>query len=318
MRFPLRLLIILFSLTYYLIERTGLFSVSPLSSPEVLFSIPMLSASILFLIVTLISAVKDFRNIKAGGWLLVLTVILLIAGLWTSYLTRFSGEVVLTEGQTINSGDNVYIPETLYWGRLSTVPNVGIRLNTIIPSFNSDGTDVQGLSGEFTFIKKDKETPEEFVLTSGLPKLIGGSWLSMKEYGYSPRYTLKSKEGKMLDSSFMFMKLFPPGSEDNFRLLSPLTYHVRYYPMGKEDIKEPLIGLRIVRNKDIVFNGPVTLSEDVSFENSRISFDEVRQWSKLVVHHDPGAFLYIPGVVLGCLAIAGMLVSRRRNAHEYK
>jgi len=255
---------------------------------------------------------------QTRGWLLVLTVILLISGLWASYLTRFSGEVVLTEGQTIQSGQNVYVPATLYRGRFSTVPDVGITLNKIIPSFSSDGTEIRGLRGEFTFIKKDRETPEEFVLTSRLPKLIGESWYGMKEYGYSPRYTLKSKVGRILDSSFMFMKLFPHGSEDNLRLLSPLTYHVRYYPEGKEDIKEPLIGLRIVRNKDVVFNSTVKLSEDVAFENSRISFDEVRQWSKLVIHHDPGAFLYIPGVILACLSIAGMLFSLIRNSHEYK
>jgi len=316
MLFTLHLMIIVFSLTYYLTERTGLFAVFPPSSQEVLFSMPILSAALLFLLLTLISAVKHFSDIRARGWLLVVTVILLISGLLVSYLTRFSGDVVLTEGQTIFSGHNVYVPETLYRGRFSTIPDIGITLNKIIPSFNSDGTAVRSLRGEFTVIKKEEENPEEFVLTSGLPRLIGGSWFGMKGYGYSPRYTLKSKEGTILDSSFMFMKLFPYGSEDNFRLLSPLTYYLRYYP--DHNGAEPRLALRIVRNKDIVFNGNVTLAEEIAFENSRISFDEVRKWSKLTVRHDMGAFFYMPGLLFACLYCAGMIVRIRRNSHEQK
>ena len=136
--------------------------------------------------------------------------------------------------------------------------------------------------------------------------------LKLKGFGYSPRYELKSKTGDVLDTSFVYMRLFPPGSEGFFRLLSPLTYYLRYYPEGKDSIKEPLLRLRIVRNKDVVLNRDVKISEDVDFENSRISFEEVRMWTKLSVKRDWGEMVMISGLAFGLLYAAMYLTGRRK------
>jgi hypothetical protein len=230
-------------------------------------------------------------------------VVLLISGLWASYLTRFSGELILTEGQTFYSGHDDYIRETFYRGRFSRVPDIGMKLENIIPSFSNDSTHVDGLKSTFQLISKDKADSGDINLTDGFPKIIDGTFFTIGDFGYSVRYALKSEEGRLLDSSFIYMKLFPPGSEDNFRLLSPLTYYVRYYPGGAEEENEPHIGLRIVRNKDIVFNDKVKLSEEVSYENSRISFEEVRMWTRLSITHDRGVIPALCGIILGLLLL---------------
>jgi hypothetical protein len=310
--------ILAFSLSYFIIEKVGLFSVSPLSNLEILYSVPMLSASIILLIIAIISFFNNLKRSGIKGWMKILSVLLIVSGLWLSYLTRFSGEVVLTEGQTFYSGHNDYIPETLYRGRFSTVPEIALKLEEVIPSLSNDGQKIRSLKGRFELIGKESKGPEEFIITDGLPRLIDGSLFHIKELGYSPRFVLKSKEGKILDSSFMYMKLFPPGSEDNFRLLSPLTYYVRYYPESNDGTIEPLLGLRIVRNKDIVFDKSVKLTEDVVFENSRISFNEVRHWSKLSITHDRGAMLYLPGLVLALLYAIFVFVSTGKNSHGQK
>jgi hypothetical protein len=314
MKFPVRLLILVFSLTYYLAERTGLFGVGPLSSLDVLYSMPILSASVLFLIVTLISAVKHFRNIKTTGWLLVITVILIISGLWLSYLTRFSGEVVLTEGQMFYSGHNDYIPETFYRGRFSTTPDTGMKLEKIQTSISDDNSHMKGLEGKFQLIGKDSAESRNITVTDGVPTMISGTFFKIRDFGYSIRYALKSAEGRLLDSSFIYMKLFPPGSEDSFRLLSPLTYYVRYYPEDADNDNSPLVGLRIVRNKDIVYNGKVKLSEDVSFENSRISIEEVRMWTKLYIVRDWGVIPAFCGLILGLIAL--VIRGIKTGAHD--
>jgi hypothetical protein len=253
---------------------------------------------------------------KMTGWLPVIAVLLLISGVWLSYLTRFSGEVVLTEGQTFYSGHREYIPETLYRGRFASVPDIGLKLDELVPTVSKDQMNLKGLRGKFSIIATGSDKQREVVITNGLPTILDSTFFRIKNMGYSPRYELKSKEGKFLDSSFMFMKLFPPGSEDNFRLLSPLTYYVRYYPNGKEDIEEPLIALRIVRNKDIVFNGNIKVSEDAVFESSRISFEAVRMWTILSISHDPGVLLYIPGLILAFLYTIVKVISRKKSSHE--
>ncbi|UCH80673.1 MAG: hypothetical protein JSW20_13190 [Nitrospiraceae bacterium] len=303
MRFPFRLLIVIFSLTYYLSERAGLFGVAPFSTLEVLYSIPILSASVFYLIITLITAIKHVRTMKTTGWMLMASGILLIAGLWVSYLTRFSGEVVLTEGQTFFSGHNDYIPETFYRGRFSKVPDIGMELEKITPSLSDDKSNIQGLKGTFKLISKEGADSRDVSITDRLPTEIARTLFMIGDFGHSVRYALKSQEGRVLDSSFIYMKLFPPGSEDSFRLLSPLTYYVRYFPDGDEKSEEPRIGLRIVRNKDIVFNGRVNLTENVPVENSRISFEEVRMWTRLSIVHDWGMIFAFCGMILGLLTV---------------
>ncbi|UCE71219.1 MAG: hypothetical protein JSU99_07940 [Nitrospiraceae bacterium] len=296
----LRFLIIIFCVTYYFVERVGLFDVSPIPPSALLFSIPMLSASFLFLIITLLSAIRNFTTIKAGGWFLILIVVLLISGLWVSYFTRFSGEVVLTEGQTIYGGHNIYVANTLYHGKFAVHPDIGITLEKLEASFSSDGTDVLDLKGDVTLIQASKPQ-KKIVLTSGLPKLFDGTWIGIRDFGYSPRYVLKSKDGSVLDSAFMFLKLFPPGSEDSFRLLSPHTYYLQYHPSGGDDGDESYFSFRITRNKDIVISKRVALKEEISFENSRISIDEIRKWTVVSITRDRGAFFYVPALILSCI-----------------
>jgi hypothetical protein len=248
------------------------------------------------------------RSMKITGWFSVVTALLLIAGLWLSYLTRFSVVVVLTEGQTFYSGHRQSEPESVYTGRFATVPDLGVKLEKLNPEFSIDGKDLRGLRGKVVTYSKQAQSTSEHELTSGFPAMVSGTWMKLGDFGYSPRYALKSKEGRVLDSSFIYMRLFPPGSEDSFRLLSPLTYYVRYYPAEKDGGSDPVVRLRIVRNKDIVFNDTVQLSEDISFENSRIAIEEVRMWTKLTIVRDWGLVLALIGIITGVPALmAGLM-----------
>jgi hypothetical protein len=290
-----------FGAAYFGVEKAGLFSTDPRSCIEILYSFPMLVNSLVILVLVSVSAVMKRKSLFLRDWLGLVALLIVVSGLWLGHFTRFSAEVVLTEGQSFYSGHGKYLPVPFYRGRFSTPPDFGMKLEEISPSFSDDGKAVKGLEGRALFHSKKKGTPVEHTLTSGLPKLIEGGMFRIKDFGYSPRYELKAKTGKVLDSSFVYMELFPPGSEGYFRLLSPLTYYVRYFPEGKNDIKEPLIGLRIVRNKDIVLNRDVRLSNDYAFEKSVISFEEVRKWTRLQVKRDWGEVLALAGLCLGFL-----------------
>jgi hypothetical protein len=312
MRNSASLLVLCFGLSYYLIERIGLFSSAPVTVLDVLYSIPFLSASLLFLIATLVTTIKTGRNMKISGWIYVTAVMLLIAGLWLSYFTRFSGEAVVTEGQTFYSGHRDYVPETMYRGLFAQVPDIGLKLDELIPEISRDQKDLKGLKGTFSLFSANSDGKRDVVISSGLPSFLDGAFFRIRDMGYSPRYVLKSDKGRILDSSFVFMKLFPPGSEDNFRLLSPLTYYIRYYPDGTENLDESHLALRIVRNKDIVFNDTVRLSEDAVFEKNRISFDEVRTWTRLSIKRDWGEVVALAGLLLGLLNITMGFIAGRK------
>lgn len=312
MKLPLLITVVTFGVVYFLIEKAGLFSDTPSSCIEIVYSFPILIASLFLLPIVAVSALKDFRGSIVTGGIKVISALLIVGGLWLGHFTRFSGEVVLTEGQSLYSGHSEYMSETFYRGRYADDPDLVLKLVKLSPSFSSDGEKIEKLSGTMQFLNKETKKPEEHTLTDGFPSLIKGMLFRLRDFGYSPRYALKTKDGRVLDSSFMYMRLFPPGSEDYFRLLSPLTYYLRYYPDGKNDRKEPLFRLRIVRNKDIVFNGDITLSEEALFENSRLSVEEVRMWTRLSIKHDWGEVLVFGGLILGCVHLAMVLLSKKQ------
>jgi hypothetical protein len=312
MRQPLLISTALFGITYFIVERAGLFSDLPKSCLHILYSRPILVASFVMLCCIFRQVILQRKTLRFYHWAGAVSVLLVVSGLWLGSFTRFSAEVILTEGQDFYSGHGNYVPGSLYRGRYAALPELALKMEEIIPSFSSSGMNIEHLEGRVKLFLKENRGTSELVFTDGMPRMVHGTMLKLKGFGYSPRYELKSKTGDVLDTSFVYMRLFPPGSEGFFRLLSPLTYYLRYYPEGKDSIKEPLLRLRIVRNKDVVLNRDVKISEDVDFENSRISFEEVRMWTKLSVKRDWGEMVMISGLAFGLLYAAMYLTGRRK------
>ncbi len=304
---------ILFGFIYYAVEKAGIFSAYPKTDIEILYSFPILFVSLAIMLIIAVSAFRKVKSLSAWDWLGVASIILIVSGLWLGHFTRFSAEVVLTEGQDFYTGHADYLPGTFYRGIFSKPPDFSIRIENLSPSFSDDGTSLSKLKGKIRFFSPKSKEPVEYVFTDGLPKLIEGTMFRLNDFGYSPRYALKSKEGKVLDSSFVFMDLFPPGSEGYFRLLSPLTYYIRYFPDGKDDINEALLQVRIVRNKDVIMNRDVKISEDITFENNRMSFEEVRMWTKLSIKRDWGEAATFGGFCIGFVYLAVRFFTCRKQ-----
>jgi hypothetical protein len=303
MRQSLTLVAAVFGVVYYILEYSGLFRDIPSSTIHILYSFPVLIAALFIFILAGASALSRRKRFKLKDWLGIAGLFLITAGLWTGHFTRFSADVILTEGQSFYSGHGNYLPETIYMGRFAAPPDFGMRLEKIEADLSGGGKEAAGLKAAAVFFHNEKDKKTEHIITGGLPRLIDGTMFSVKDFGYSPRYVLKGKGGRVLDSSFVYMRLFPPGSEGFFRLLSPITYHVRYFPDGKGEATDPVLRLRIVRNKDIVLNRDVKFMEDAEFENSRISFEEIRKWTRLVVKRDWGEVMALAGSCFGVIYI---------------
>lgn len=313
MRQSFLIVAVVFGVVYFALERYGLFGDMPGKPFHVLYSLPVIIDALLIFVLVSVSSLIKRNSLHLKEWTGFAALFFVVSGLWAGHFTRFNGEVILTEGQTFYSGHGNYLPETIYRGRFSVPPDFTMKLEKINPLFSGDGKEVKGLNANAIFFQKDSEIKTEHIIGDGLPGLIDGAIFNVKDFGYSPRYLLKTKNGRVLDSSFVYMKLFPPGSEGFFRLLSPITYHVRYFPDGKGDIIGPAFRLRIVRNKDIVQNRDVKLSEEVEFENSRISFEEVRMWTRLSVKRDWGEVMALGGVLLGIVYLGIVGVSTFRS-----
>jgi hypothetical protein len=295
--------VLAFGAGFFTVERTGIFSEYPLSNSEVFYSVPMLSASVLLLIITILSALRNFRKLRINGWVSVVSIMLMVSGLWLSYLTRFSLEVVLTEGQSFSLNRDDYAPDLQYKGRFARTPVFGIKLEKLSPEFSEDGRSIKSLAGKFLYRGEGDNDEKGIEITDGVPEFIGSVLLKIGDFGYSPRYVLKSEKDVTIDSSFVFMRLFPGGSEDYFRLLSPMTYYVRYFPSPDNSKSKPFLKVRIVRNKDIVINRDVMLGEEISYENAKISFEEVKMWTRLSIKRDWGEVLSFIGMIIAFICL---------------
>jgi hypothetical protein len=298
-------LLVTFLSGYFAIERIGLFSLRPLSTINIIHSLPFLAGLTGLFILVSFYILSNNRISGLRRWSYLVAMSLIISGLLVSYFTGFYVEVIITEGQGFYSGHDEYL--SIYKGKFARPPEIGIKLEKLSPEFSKDSDEIKRLRGEFLYFRKGGGQTR-IVITNRMPRLVNGMMFMIKGFGYSPRFVLKSKGGKVLFSSFVYMRLFPEGNEDFFRLLSPHTYYLRYYPSRTD---KPF-RLRIVRNKDIVFNDDIRLSEEVPFDNGVISFEEVRKWTRLLIIRDWGKIISVVGAILILLTLLPQKLALRK------
>jgi hypothetical protein len=291
-----------FLLVYAILEGSGLFRVTPAGVRDIAISLPFLLGSLVLLAALLVNGWQRRRVGLSPGWFSIFAGALIVAGLWTSHLTRFSAEIPLSEGQKFSSLGQVYPAESLLVGPLTRQPQIVVALKKLSPTFATDRQRLTSLQGEVSFALAGGGPRRTVSVTDRFPTFIAGMRLQLRDFGYSPRYLLKDRSGRVLDSAWAALRLFPPGSEDSFRLITPHTFSLRYSPAPDSAGGKPF-QLRIVRGKDLLFTGSVGLGGEVPFDNGFLAIAEVRNWTRLVVVRDWGEPLTWGGILL--LAVSG-------------
>lgn len=308
---------LVFTGVFFLIQKSGLLGATNRSYSEIFFSPPFLAGATLLGVSLVILSVSRRSAWGRMGWLLPLGIFLVLAGLWTSLLTRVDLSLVIPEGQSMFVNSSIARSLGGYTGPLARYPDLYIKLVALKPEFSSDGRSIKKLSAEYVLLTRDGKSPRTLKRSSeDLPAFRSGFLVGFKEFGYAPRYVLKGMNGEYLDSAFVYLKVFPEGTEDYFRLMSPHTYYLRYYPGGVGVAKAAHFNLRVSRNKDLVLNRTVKLDEEVTFDGEHISFSEVKSWTKFHVIRDFGVIIALVG--FGCLLVRMLMVvpPRLRNRRQ--
>ncbi len=322
----LQLLITIFTF-YIFFERAGIFRLEPSSYREIFFSFPSRVLSIFLLInavAGLITILLDKRKIpKAGSVLFYLSIIVLVAGLWTSIYTRFEGNAIRAEGQTFDSISANYIRQSLHVPKHVRAPNFSMTITKLRPEPSPDMKKIKKVTADLIYAGKTLSgktlKPQ---LSSSVPFISDWMFIRITDFGYAPKYVLYDTNESPLESHYVYYKLFPPGAEDHFEtMFLGYLFYVQCYPDyiekdGKPwtlsaDLNNPVFNLRIVRNKDIVYNGLLKPSEKVRFDNVIIGIPEVRMWVEISIVRDPGIFVAGLGLLL-LIAGTGILMVRKR------
>lgn len=276
-----------FALTYLLAETTGLFRLHPATLREACLAIPFLVALTL-LALALLYRIARLRPLRVRHFLCAAGICLIPLGLWISHYTCFSGDLVVTEGQGFEGRIHEYHPGSIQRGRFARLPQVALRLEKLHAPPSG------GTRGEVFLLDRPSGAWQKLSVGGVIPSYSRGRMLRISEVGYSLRYALKGKDGSPLDTGWAALKLYPPGREDFFRLITPHAFNVRYLPTAADG---RVLAVRISRNKDLLFSDRVRLNKEVPFDNGLISFDDVRMWARINLVVDRGAPVMAAGLL---------------------
>lgn len=155
--------------------------------------------------------------------------------------------------------------------------------------------------------------------------LSWGTFLRLSGFGYALRYELADGRGRVLDSAFVKLNVFPPGRRDFFRVPGyPHRFYVQVFPDFAVVDGEPVtrsLNLLHPAVRVHAYRGRVDLGEVVLageghrflFEGLQLGFPEIRYWGELTLVGDPGAPLIFAAYLL---ALAGLLLKLRGGRRE--
>jgi hypothetical protein len=200
------------------------------------------------------------------------------------------------------------------------VPLTAFRVENIRPEFWRD----QLL---FTTLEAGLELTSGRRATTRINRPLWLGWatfLRLSGFGYTPRYEIRDANGRLLDSSFVKLNLFPPGQRDYF---SPPDYPHRIYlevvpdyaeeegrPVSESlNLVDPAVVVEVFRGRLALGGAVLPLGEGYTFEGLTLAIPEIRYWGEFSVVWDPGAGILFLGFVLGLL---GLLLKIRGSRSE--
>jgi hypothetical protein len=167
--------------------------------------------------------------------------------------------------------------------------------------------------------------PGERRATTRINRPLWWNWstfVRLSGFGYAPRYELTDHTGRILDSAFVKLNVFPPGQRDFFKIAGyPHRFYVEVLPdyglaegeaiTRSLNLVNPAVMLHVLRGK-VELGGATLLKEDsFELEGLRIRFPEIRYWGQFSMVRDPGAPIIFSGFLLGLTGLLLKLSGKR-------
>jgi cytochrome c biogenesis protein ResB len=241
--------------------------------------------------------------------------LVIMIGAVISAWTRFSGTIVLTEGQTFQGHATQY--KGLKTKPLLRPQQLDFEIGLL--KFKPEYDKVARYISEITIQEQSGQTIHTSIRPFHALAHRGYNFY-YKEHGFSPSFILKYKGNKVLFDSFVALKSHteddPVKYEDAFEIPGVgLLVHARLYPDAENNdgvIKtksplpiNPVIDLTINQYGDGIYKGTIKQEQTVSFKDFTLTFNDLHYWSSFRVVRDPGYNIIVIGFFIG---FAGLLI----------
>lgn len=237
----------------------------------------------------------------------------LVGGLLVMY-TRFSGNLLLTEGEEFHSDIKQFRTIRNDPKIFHALPELGIKLLKVIPSY--EGSVGTGLAVSMK-VQYFSETVNA-VTRVNEPFRKGAVSILPESTGISPLFILRKKGGEELQGGYFSLYVLK-GQEDSFQLPdSPYVTYVQFYPDFAEEggkpftksfeMRNPVFHLRIKEKGRVLYDGFRRVGEWAAFDGLELSCREIRHWADLLIVREYGTVPLFIGFFVGAIGLVMRLI----------
>lgn len=237
----------------------------------------------------------------------------LVGGLLVMY-TRFSGTLVLTEGQEFNADITQFRQIKNDPKIFRALPELGITLLKVLPSYEGS------VSTDLNVLMKVKYFSETFdtVARVNQPVKRGAVSILPSKIGISPLFVIRKKGGEELGGAYYSLNV-PMGEEDSFEFPDlPYKVYVRFFPDFFEqdnkpmtrsfELKNPVFRLRVEREGKTLYDDYRSPGQWAAFDGLELSCRELRQWVEFLIVREYGNIPLFAGFIAGAAGLIMRLV----------
>lgn len=265
-------------------------------------------------------AVKN-RLTVFGFLVFHLSFLVLLAGGLLIFYTRFSGNIVLTEGQSFDGDVKQFRQISRQPKIMHALPSLLFSLEKVTMAYEG------GLPSDLSVALRIRYEGEEKNEVIGInrPVKMGSLTMLATSVGVSPLFILRNAgDRKEIDGAWVSLNVLK-GQEDSFSFENnPETvFHARFFPDyvledGKEktrspEILNPAFHITVKKNKISIAEATIRPGQAMVFEPYMLEFADLRHWAEFQVVREIGPAPLIAGFVLAITGLVLRLIFYRRE-----
>lgn len=243
-----------------------------------------------------------------GSIIFHLGFIIILLGVIVSSATRFSGRLLIAEGQEVPLLVRNLIEINKKPAGAFELPGTVFYLDRFIADIRQERFPVE-YTANLKLAEANGTTLSESIRVNEAIKYRDLAIL-LQNYGFSPRMVLKAAKGKTLVDAYINLKGRQPGSRDSFDVpKTKIKIDTVFFPNFNITTslvpREPVYAITVKEKGTKIFKGYLRKGKSVKFNGMTLSFPDLRYWAYFQVSRDLGLGALFWGFVI---SFAGLLL----------
>lgn len=266
----------------------------------------------LLLVNTFVCIWNRWRSTSRASIIFHASFFVIATGLLVSFGSREESRLRVATGERFEGREEQFV------GGSATLGPPSFTAASITPEFWRDQLLFTRLEADLEFDGTRKTTRINRPLWTS-----PATFLRLSGFGFAPRYEIVDPQGRVLETAFAKLNVFPPGQRD-FLVPEHFPYRVylEVYPdaeLSKDEVSNrtmnltrPVLVASVYRGHLAIASRPLRLGESLTLEGVSLRFPEISVWGEFSYVRDPGVPLIFAGMLMAIVGLTLKLVTGRR------